>query len=214
MGSLEKAIISVRDPDPQKDSELKKIEALFNPEKYSIEKSATWEEKGGRKTLQFVGMSRKSFSIDLFFDTYEQGTDVRLHTNEIVQLMEPTVEYRGKKVPPISVFSWGGFNFRGIVEKVTQSFSLFLSSGIPVRAVLNVAFKQFSYAEEQARGSPPGDPTKARRVKEGETLNGIAAQEYGDPALWRVIADSNPDVITNPRVLEAGTLLVIPALVK
>ena len=214
MGSLEKAIISVRDPDPQKDNELKKIEVLFNPEKYSIEKSATWEEKGGRKTLQFVGISRKSFSIDLFFDTYEKGKDVRLHTNEIVQLMEPTVDYKSKKVPPISVFSWGGFNFRGIVEKVTQNFSLFLNSGIPVRAVLNVVFKQFSYAEEQARGSPPGDPTKVRRVKEGETLSGIAAQEYGDPALWRIIADNNRENIENPRDLKAGTLLVIPALAK
>lgn len=213
MGTLEKAIISVRDPDSQRDSELKRIEVMFNPEKYSIEKSANWEEKGQRKTLQFVGMSRKSFSIDLFFDTFEKGEDVRTRTNEIVQLMDPTVEYRGKKVPPISVFSWGGFNFRGIVEKVTQSFSLFLGSGVPVRAVLTVAFKQFSYAEEQARGNPPGDPTKARRVKEGETLSSIAAQEYGDPGLWRVIAEKNTDVISNPRLLAAGTPLVIPALV-
>jgi nucleoid-associated protein YgaU len=212
MGELEKAIISVRDPDPQKDTEIKQIKALFNPEKYSLEKSAAWEEKGSKKTLEFVGISRKSFAIELFYDTYEAGKDVRDYTNEIVQLMDPTVEYKGKKVPPVCVFSWGGFNFRGIVEKVTQNFSLFLNSGIPVRAVLTVGFKQFNYPAEQARGNPPGDPTKIRIVKDGETLNAIAAREYGDPGLWRVIADANKDLINNPRVLAAGTALVIPAL--
>lgn len=212
MGALEKAIISVRDPDPQKDTEIKQVKVLFNPEKYSLEKSAAWEEKGKQKTLEFVGISRKSFSIELFYDTYEAGTDVRVYTNEIVQLMDPTVEYKGKKVPPVCLFSWGGFNFRGIVEKVTQNFSLFLNSGIPVRAVLTVGFKQFNYPTEQARGNPPGDPTKIRVVKDGETLNAIAAREYGDPSLWRVIADANKDRIANPRVLPAGTSLIIPAL--
>jgi nucleoid-associated protein YgaU len=212
MGALEKAIISVRDPDPQKDTEIKQVKVLFNPEKYSLEKSAAWEEKGKKKTLEFVGISRKSFSIELFYDTYEAGTDVRVYTNEIVQLMDPTVEYKGKKVPPVCLFSWGGFNFRGIVEKVTQNFSLFLNSGIPVRAVLTVGFKQFNYPTEQARGNPPGDPTKIRVVKDGETLNAIAAREYGDPSLWRVIADANKERIANPRVLSAGTSLIIPAL--
>jgi hypothetical protein len=212
MGELEKAIISVRDPDPQKDTEIKQIKVLFNPEKYSLEKSAAWEEKGSKKTLEFVGISRKSFAIELFYDTYEAGTDVRDHTNEIVQLMDPSVEYKGKKVPPVCVFSWGGFSFRGIVEKVTQNFSLFLNSGIPVRAVLTVGFKQFNTPAEQARGNPPGDPTKIRIVKDGETLNAIAAREYGDPGLWRVIADANKERLHNPRVLAAGMALVIPAL--
>ena len=212
MGTLEKATISVRDPDPQKDTQIKQIKALFNPEKYSLEKSALWEEKGRQKTLEFIGISRKSFSIELFFDTYELGTDVRAYTNEIVELMDPTIDYKGNKVPPVCVFSWGKFNFRGIVEKVTQSFTLFFNDGMPARAVLTVGFKQFTYPSEQARGSPPGDPTKIRIVKEGETLNLIAAQEYGDPAQWRVIADANVEAIKNPRILEAGTPIMIPAL--
>lgn len=213
MGALEKAMISVRDPDPQKDTEIKQIKVLFNPEKYSLEKNAAWEEKGKQKTLEFVGISRKSFSTELFYDTYETGKDVREFTNEIVKLMDPTVEYKGKKVPPVCVFSWGGFNFRGIVEKVSQNFTLFLSSGIPVRALLVVGFKQFNYPTEQARGSPPGDPTKIRIVKDGETLNAIAAREYGDPTLWRVIADANKTQVPNPRVPKTGTPLVIPALI-
>jgi len=213
MGSLVKAYISVRDPDPKnKDKETDKIEVQFNPEKYSLEKATQWEEKG--KILQFAGINRKSFTIDLFFDTFEQGTPVTTLTNKIAKLTERTAKYNTKKVPPLAVFCWGPFVFRGIVEKVTQNFVLFLSTGEPVRALLNVTFKQFSTAEEDARGDPPGDPTTSRMIKEGDTLNVIAAQEYGDPALWRIIADKNRVVIDNPRVLKAGTRIVIPALIS
>ena len=170
--------------------------------------SASLEWGTGYEALLALSM----FTGDERQDTYEAGKDVRDYTGEIVELMDPSVEYKGKKVPPVCVFSWGGFNFRGIVEKVTQNFLLFLSSGIPVRAVLIVAFKQFNYPAEQARGSPPGDPTKIRIVTDGETLNAIAAREYGDPSLWRVIADANADTISNPRVLRTGSPLVIPAL--
>ena len=212
MGALEKATISVRDPDPQKDSEIKQIKVLFNPEKYSLERNAVWEEKGRQKTLEFVGISRKSFSVELLFDTFEQASDVRTYTSEIVGLLDATVDYKGKKVPPVCLFSWGGFHFRGIVEKVTQNFTIFLSDGTPARAVLTVGFKQFDYPSEQARGSPPGDPTTVRTVKQGDSLSLIAAQEYGDPALWRIIADANPALASNPRTLTPGSPIVIPAL--
>jgi len=60
------------------------------------------------------------------------------------------------------------------------------------------------------RGNPPGDPTKSHRVKDGETLNLIAAKEYGDPSRWRVIADENR--LVDPSRPVVGSLLVIPAL--
>jgi nucleoid-associated protein YgaU len=47
-------------------------------------------------------------------------------------------------------------------------------------------------------------------VKEGETISLIAAQEYGDPSLWRIIADENR--LEDPRRLAVGSLLVIPPL--
>lgn len=210
MGSLEKAIISVRDHS-KKEREIRRFKVLFNPEKYTVNRTANWREKG--KRLQFRGLARKSFSVDLFYDTYEEGKDVRGYTNEIVKLTSPTEKYKGKKkYPPICLFIWGSFIFRGVVEKVTQNYTLFFSNGKPARATLNVTFKEFTLPKEEARGNPPGDPTTIRIVKEGETLNLIASQEYGDPALWRVIANENRDKIQNPRFLEAGIALIIPAL--
>jgi nucleoid-associated protein YgaU len=106
--------------------------------------------------------------------------------------------------------TWGGFNFQCVLEKLSQNYTMFADDGTPVRAVVNATFKQFSTAAEEARNNPPGDPTKTHQVKTGETLNLISAKEYGDPALWRIIADENG--LRDPRLLTVGSSLVIPAL--
>ncbi|MFN9943602.1 MAG: LysM peptidoglycan-binding domain-containing protein, partial [bacterium] len=49
-----------------------------------------------------------------------------------------------------------------------------------------------------------------RIVRRGETLSSIANEEYGDPALWRIIANENN--LINPRALTAGLVLTIPPL--
>lgn len=204
----EKAKILVFD---YKGKQIDTIEVSYNPDKYSVEKIANWSQKKKSKTPHFVGNEIKSFTVNLFFDTYEQGTNVRDKTGRIVKLMNPTIEHKKQKVPPICVFSWGKFNYRGVIEKVTQNFTLFLGTGIPVRALLNVTFKPPILPEERAKGDPPGDPTTTRVIREGETLNLISSEEYGDPSLWRIIADENK--MTNPRDINAGTPIIIPALI-
>jgi len=47
-------------------------------------------------------------------------------------------------------------------------------------------------------------------VKRGETLSGIAAEEYHDPGLWRPIAAENE--IDDPLSVVLGTVLLIPTL--
>jgi len=190
-----------------------KFQVQYNPDRYSIEKSAAWEEKGKQADLQYGGAARKSVSLEFFFDTYAAGKDVRTeYVHKLLALMEPTVSTSGgKKRPPILLLSWGGFAFRSVLEKLSQNYTMFSESGVPVRAVVNATFKQYSTAEEGSRNNPVGDPTKAHRVKQGQTLSSIAEQEYSDPGLWRVIADAHR--LADPRHLEPGTLLVIPALI-
>lgn len=201
----EKLVIENRDTG-------EKFTVQFNPERYSIERSATWEEKGKQATLQYGGKGRKSITLEFFFDTYEAKKDVRVeYVQKLLALMEPTVATSGgKKRPPELLLTWGGFNFRGVLEKLAQNYTMFSHEGKPVRAVVNATFKQFSTAAEESRNNPPGDPTKTHRVKEGETLNLISSKEYGDPALWRIIADENR--LQDPRRLAVGSLLVIPPI--
>jgi nucleoid-associated protein YgaU len=187
----------------------------FNPERYTVDKTTTWtasKEKGKTAPLVFGGTARKSISFEFFFDTYAEGKDVREeYVGKLLALMEPTVTTKpGNKRPPILLISWSSFVFKAVLERLSQNYTLFTDQGKPVRAVVNATFKQYSTAQEDAQKSPPGDPTTAHLVKEGETLNLIAAKEYGDPRLWRLIADKNR--LRDPLHLEVGTLLEIPPL--
>ncbi len=90
---------------------------------------------------------------------------------------------------------------------------MFRYDGTPVRATLDVTFLQ---AKEQGRypGQNPttmGTPGYRRRVvKEGETIDWIAFEEYGDSARWRIIADANR--MDEPHQLKPGQIISIAPL--
>ena len=147
--------------------------------------------------------------MELFFDTYEQREDVRRHTNRIYELLD--VDPKSHR-PPVVKFAWGGFSFRCMVERVSGRFTLFLDSGVPVRATLTVSFKQYVDPAESPKApkTESSDHVKTYIVKLGDSLSSIAAAEYGDPTAWRPIAAGN--AIDNPRLLEPGRRIVIPPL--
>ena len=86
------------------------------------------------------------------------------------------------------------------------------SGGLPVRATLNISFKQYRPLSEQLddprRNS--SDKTKRRVLTSDDSLWALAHREYGDVRYWRKIARHNR--IDNPRLVEAGTALELPPL--
>lgn len=190
-----------------------KIPVLFNPTQYSLDKGNQIAEIGipglSAPILQYVRGNSRTLSVELFFDTYEQQSDVRQYTNQIYGLLEID---RDTHAPPLCTFTWGNFNFTCIVERVGGRFTLFLANGTPVRATLNVTFKEFIDVTIAVRANPTqsADHTKTHTVQRGNTVSSIAAAEYGDATKWRPIAVANG--IDNPRLLSPGTVLVIPPL--
>lgn len=191
----------------------KSIPVLFNPTQYTLDQGNTLAEVGvpglSAPILQYVRGNGRSLSMDLFFDTYEKRRDVRKHTDRIYGLLN----IRGPlHRPPICTFTWGSFNFDCVLERVGGKFTLFLSDGTPVRATLSVSFKEFVEVEVLVRATPTesADHAKTYVVRRGDTLSSIAAEEYGDPARWRPIAEANR--LANPRLLPPGTRLSLPAL--
>ena len=189
------------------------IEVLFNPNAYSVAKGNQIAEAAvpglRAPVLQYVHGNSRTLSMELFFDTYEEQSDVRDYTNDIYKLLEIDSETH---VPPICQVSWGGFNFRGVLEQVTGRFSLFLSDGTPVRANLTVNFKEYIEVADLVRVDPlqSSDHRKTRLVRAGDRLPSIAWEEYQDAGKWRHIADANG--IDDPKALVVGARLVIPAL--
>ena len=214
---------------PLAPSKLDEIFVLFNPNSYSIMKSVTWgppqtltgkgsqtQRKVNAPTLTFGGGGSRRLTLELFFDVTEPVNgkkidDVRKKTDKIVEL---TRIERKLKQPPRCEISWGtaptssDFPFTGVVNKLTQKFTLFRSDGKPVRANLTVVFVEFLDPKKDQRQTDPELTTRV--IKLGDTLSGITADVYRDPTLWRVIAEANR--LDNPRRLEIGQTLTIPKL--
>jgi hypothetical protein len=211
MPELQKATIKKHIPEGET------IEVLFNPNQYQLTRGNQFAEVAvpglGAPPLQFIRGNARTLSMQLFFDTYDpvdanvtQGSDVRQYTQQIINLLEVDSELHA---PPICLFNWGSLSFVGVPERAHQTFTMFLSTGIPVRATMDVSLKEVG--QEQAGRLQSADFTKRHVVRRGDTLSSIAAEKYGDPALWRPIAEENG--LDNPLALQTGQVLVIPALV-
>ena len=189
------------------------FDVMLNPTQYTVEKGNQIAEIGvpglSAPILQYVHGNTRTLSGELYFDTYEQRTDVRQYTDKVFNLLaiDPS-----KHVPPICTVTWGSFSFRGVVDKVSGSYTLFLPNGTPVRAKLNVSIKEYIEVDELVRVNPTqsADHRKSRVVRLGDTLSNIAYEEYGDSGKWRPIAEANG--LDDPLVLRPGSLLLIPAI--
>jgi len=211
----------------RKDKRYLIVPCLFNPKELSVEKSNHFAEVNipglSSPVFQFVRGNARSVTMDLFFDTYEQGIDVRIFTDRITGwdagsmfsgipnvakgLMDIDSDLHA---PPICIFIWGTFIFQCIITNVTKKFTMFLPEGIPVRATLNVTLKEYREVKVQVKemSLQSADLTKSWIVSQGDSLWSIASKEYGSPEDWRLIAEKNN--IENPRILSLGQRLVIP----
>ncbi|MDD4802454.1 MAG: peptidoglycan-binding protein [Syntrophomonas sp.] len=189
------------------------IEVLFNPNEYSInrENKYAYHIMPGLSApvAQFVSGDASVLAMELFFDTYESHSDVREYTKKIYSLLDVESDTH---TPPVCRFIWGAVIFRGCMEKITQRFTMFLDSGIPVRAILNVQMRSYQTISEQLQEIPrqSSDRTKQRILKQGEQLWMLAAREYEDPRCWREIAIAND--IDNPRLVQSGSKIIVPPL--
>ncbi len=219
-----KAIIRVLEA-PYKNKEYS---VMFNPNEYSVVHSAevySAEVSGGKKDEAkqekdpfFDRVKLEDFTVKLIFDTYENrgnvesGTDVRKKTEEITSLVNPVSAGNNKKRPPMCVFSWGKFEYKGIITKVNQKFILFLPDGTPVREELTVTFKAMFTQEELTKNMGLWACRKVWTVKSGDRLDLIADMELKDASLWRKIADENhiDDPLKFPTDDDIGRKIIIP----
>jgi nucleoid-associated protein YgaU len=223
--SLQKACLEAS--EPSKDGSLDapgaplfKLDFQFNPKELQLAKQATWKReqaKGNKKASppQFTGAQPAKLTLELFFDASEkQDSSVVQNVEKLFSLTVPTeASMTAKKAsPPWVVFKWGGLTgFLAYVSQVQAKYTLFTSSGMPIRATCQVTL-------EELAGQPPKQnptsgtlvPHRVHQVVAGDSLPAIAYDEYGVPALWRAIAELNH--IDDPVRLRPGQRLLLPPL--
>jgi LysM repeat protein len=189
------------------------FDVLFNPEEYGLNKDNNFASQAvpglGSPLLQFVHGNLRTLEMELFFDTTDARSDVRAHTQKVVDLLKIDPELHA---PPVVRIEWGSLQFRGVLARANQKFVKFLEDGRPVRARITVTFNEFVDPEREARevNRQTADFSKSHVVSRGETLSGIASRYYQDARLWRPIAVANG--LDDPRALPPGTRLRIPSL--
>jgi nucleoid-associated protein YgaU len=207
-------------------SDAGSIEVQYNPTEFTLQKGAQYAEVGipglDMPIQQYVRGQAETLMVDLFFDTTEFGMDsssdvtaVTLLTDQFYHLirLNPTT-----KAPPICRFDWGerGFpgsnlrragkqlrrnGFQGVLESVTQKFTLFSPKGIPLRATLAIKMREYQTLSDLVAATKD----EVTLVEAGKTLDEIASRKYNDPARWRQIAELND--VDDPLNLSIGSLL-------
>jgi nucleoid-associated protein YgaU len=191
---------------------------LFNPTEYTLERSNAYKTTTvpglGGPLIHFVNGEADALTMELFLDDYTDrpsggGKSVRELLDDLGNLLEVQSDLHA---PPVVRFVWGKLSFKAILEKMSRKLTLFRPDGSPARASVSVSFKEYRTLSERLREPRLESPDKSkRRVIVGrDTLWLLASREYGDPALWRVIAAAND--LDDPRDIRPGDWVTLPPL--
>ena len=197
------------------------IPVQFNPTTMQLQMSNSVDggDSRGRQTQQYNGSSSTVLSLDLEFDTADEGTndnpvDVRTKTNQVRQFVLPGGE-GSKQAPPRVKFRWGTFELVGVMSSLTEELSLFSRDGAALRSKLSVQIKEqdpkFEALERGAGandnknppaagdggadangpGSSGGGPIdRAVAALSGETAADFLARNGLAPEAWRALGSS------------------------
>jgi hypothetical protein len=172
----------------------------FNPESLKIQLSNRVEggRSAGRQVRQFVGASSSTFSLDLEFDTADEGTtdapvSVLERTQVLEKFIQPKTEGDNAREQPAKLrFHWGNLIIDGVVESMDLDFDHFAHNGYPLHAKVTLKMKEqkieFQFAASGNGGGSGGGGDggqRAAQALDGETPSQAAARLGLDPAGWR-----------------------------
>jgi nucleoid-associated protein YgaU len=225
-GSVAKAYISLLVPSSTgpKGETGKKVTFKFNPKEYSVQKSASWERKpakGAKKTSmgEFKGAEPRTLNVEVFLDASDDKGNVTSGSKGVAEDVEllfsclvPHPDTLGSKhpLPPFVRFGWGSkVLLTGTVKSVNAKYTLFREDGTPIRATATLALEELP--GEVGGQNPTSGALAATRgvtVVEGDSLASVAYCEYGDPTMWRLVAEANG--IDDPMRVKPGRHLLLP----
>jgi hypothetical protein len=117
------------------------VEASFNPKELSVDKTVPWDtdpaSTESAPAVQFAGPGATALQVLL---TLEDTSDVRSQVESLMQLARVD---DALKRPPRVTFTWGAAHqFEGVIESLSQKYTLFLTDGTPVRATVRLRIRE------------------------------------------------------------------------
>lgn len=146
------------------DPELE-VRAQYNPKELQIDKQLSWQdhksrdnkskngqEKSAQSDLEFQEAPKRSMTVELLFDGYEDGESVEpdiqvLETMSSVQGPEVPAPDQEQRRPHHCVVTWGDSTsgmrpFRCVIESLAVKYTMWDRGGTPVRATCTVKLKE------------------------------------------------------------------------
>jgi len=201
---------------------IKTFKLDFNPAQLTLSRRAQWKTTPTAAVRdgnvpEFMGPEPREMTVEIFLDSSLQpnSNSVLKKVESLMACCETTTKSIAAKQPspPWVVFQWGSFStarFTAYVSSVQANYSLFGTTGVPIRATCQVTLHEIpSKAKGQNPTSGALTAQRVHRVVAGDSLQSLAWREYGDAAAWRAIAEVNG--IDNPADLPSGTELLMPS---
>ena len=191
----------------------------YNPQTLTVRKTSTWRanprpnhEKA--PPPQFIGTSQRTVTMQVLFDAWSSpAPSVTERVDRLLSWTCPTRATRDtdRARPPLVRLDWGGLpgDLTCYLRDVTATYLLFDATGEPTRATVDLVLEETpasARAQNPTSGGEPG--TRARTLVQGDSLMSVAQAEYGDPGLWRALADANG--IDDPMRAPVGQRLLVP----
>ena len=163
-------------------STREEVHCMFNPYQYTVSKSNQYNEgetKGVNiPRIRFQQGGAMSLKLHLVFDTYAEASNVCDHTRPLWNMMmidrtniNPNT---GKAEPPHCIFRWGRFEFEAVITQMSESLTLFIADGTPVRSAVDISLQQV-IDESNVPGQNPtsggGVAPKTRVIYAGDRLD-------------------------------------------
>jgi hypothetical protein len=148
MTELRKATLLEIDNDGKPKSGKDPIPVQFNPAALRMQFSNQSEggQQSGRQARQYTGTGSTTLSLELVFDTADEGTtqvpqSVLERTEKIEYFMKPQGAGGKNQAPPRLRFQWGNLVLDGVMENLSLDLDHFAHDGTPLRAKMNLSIK-------------------------------------------------------------------------
>ncbi len=127
----------------------KKVYFKFNPSEYSLTRELKFKEANypdaaneSKTIVQFERVVNGNFAFSAIFDSYmtnfPKKNDVR---SQFIELERAVCMQGVKENLPKYIFRYGTLKYMGYINKFDVKFTMFTSTGIPVRAKVDISMK-------------------------------------------------------------------------
>jgi hypothetical protein len=193
-------------------------QVLFNPSEYSLTRSNNYSQvqapNASKPSTSYGSGNPDQLSIAFFFDGTGAARPAGPVADKVKRFLN-LLRYEGNQHKPLYMrVVWGGkdggLDFPCFLKSATAAYTLFNRKGEPLRARVNASFEEVVDPKVRVALEKKQSPDLFRvwLVHEGDRLDRVASEVYGNPAMWREVARVNR--LPSPRALVSGQELTLP----